>query len=88
MIEALLIGLLYILLYAIIIAIVIYIILAVLQTAGVPLPPPIPRLIWLAFGVIILIMVISLLLGWRPSLPFRAGITDRPVVAAAASTRA
>ena len=66
MLESLLIGLLYIVLYAIVVAIIIYAIIFIANAFGFPLPHPIPKLLW-AFGlVVILIMLISLLMGWNP----------------------
>lgn len=69
--EGLLIGLLYICLYGVILCIVVYILLIVAARFGLGLTPQIINLIWAAVGLVILIMIVSLLFGWRPSLPFR-----------------
>jgi hypothetical protein len=33
---------------------------------GFPLPHPIPKLLWAIVAIIVLIMLISLLMGWNP----------------------
>lgn len=86
-IEGLLIGLLYVVLYAIILSIVVYVLLFAAQAFGLPIPEPIPRLLWAAVGIIVIIMIVSLLFGWRPHLSFRAeGVADRAVAAVSAAT--
>ena len=79
--EGLLIGLLYIILYAILLCIVVYALLYVASLFGIALPHPIPRLIWGAVGIIILILIVSLLFGWRPGMPFR--VRSEPVTSGA-----
>jgi hypothetical protein len=70
--EGLLIGLLYIGLYAVLLCIVVYVLLFFAARFGLGVPPQIINLIWAAVGLVILIMIVSLLFGWRPSVPFRA----------------
>jgi hypothetical protein len=70
--EGLLIGLLYICLYAVLLCIVVYVLLFFAARFGLGVPPQIVNLIWAAVGLVILIMIVSLLFGWRPGVPFRA----------------
>lgn len=57
---------LIVLLQAVVIAIVIYAILWVLQTiAGIALPPKVVQLIWIAYAIICLILIVRLLLPLR-----------------------
>jgi hypothetical protein len=81
--EGLLIGLLYIVLYAVIASIIVWIIIYGAQWLGFPLPPPIPRLLWAVVAIIVLIMLVSLLFGWNPRVPFRADAAPAPNVFAA-----
>ena len=78
--EGLLIGLLYILLYALVASLIVWAIIYAANYFGFPLPHPIPKILWAIVGVIVLIMLVSLLFGWRPPVPFRAG-AEPPAVA-------
>jgi hypothetical protein len=66
MLESILIGLLYIALYGVILSIIVYGIIYLCAAFGFPLPHPIPKLLWAVVLIILLIMIISLLLGWSP----------------------
>ena len=83
-IEALLIGLLYIALYTLVLCIVVYAVIYICGMFGIPLPHPIPRLLWAIVGIIVLIMLLSLVFGWKPTLPFR-GKVERGTAFAALS---
>jgi hypothetical protein len=88
-IEGLLIGLLYICLYAVILCIVVYALLFFAARFGLGIPPQIVNLIWAAVGLVIIIMIVSLLFGWRPGVPFRARaepVTGGAVAALSART--
>ena len=78
-IEGLLLGLLYILLYALVASLIVYFIIIGARWFGFPLEHPIPRILWAIVGVIVLIMLVSLLFGWRPAVPFRARAEPAPV---------
>jgi hypothetical protein len=86
-IEGLLVGLLYIVLYGVVACIIVWIILYGAAALGFPIPEPIPRLLWAVVAILCLIMLVSLLFGWRPGAPFRAEVPGgAPAVLSAAAT--
>lgn len=50
------------LIYIAIVALVVYLVIWVLQTIGVPLPAKVIQILWLIFGLIVLLMLVRLLL--------------------------
>ena len=66
MIEGLIVGVLYIFLYAILLCILVYAIIFICAKFEWPIPAQIQKLMWAAVLVVILIMIISLLMGWNP----------------------
>jgi hypothetical protein len=53
-------------------SLIVWLIIFACSWFGFPLPHPIPKILWAIVGVIVLIMLVSLLFGWRPVPPFRA----------------
>jgi hypothetical protein len=56
------------LIYLCVLALVIYLVIYVLGVIGVPLPPKVMQILWVIFGLIVLLLVVRMLLSGGGSL--------------------